>query len=156
MMASRLSLAGVADRERAVRIWLKGLRAALAGDWLNGYSFSHSAPSLTSARVFCNRGFRFLVVGEAGRAGANVDVTLRVGDFDALFFEEAVNPVAQRTLDEEVAARLVRPGEQAEVERGVGEVHELHRRLRLFEEELNALGSAQQRLGDVVGVGGVG
>src|SRR5215208_3201767 len=80
---------------------------------------------------------------EAGRAGAEVDVALREGDFDAFFFEEAVDVVAQRALDDEVAARLVRPDEEAEVERGVGELHELHRGLRLFEDELDARGGAQ-------------
>src|SRR5207253_4082658 len=70
--------------------------------------------------------------------------------------EEAVNPVADGALDDEVAARLVRPEEEAEVERGVAELHELHGRFWLFEDELDALGRAQKGLGDVLGVGVIG
>src|SRR5215212_2169106 len=122
---------------------------------------SVTPPSLTSARVFCNRGFHpSAVIGdelfapvEARRAAADVDVALRVRYLDTLLFEEAVDLVADGALDDEVAARLVRPDEQAEVERGVGELRELHGRLRLFEDELDALGGAQQHPGDVVGVG---
>jgi len=117
-MASRLSPAGTVDRERAVRIWLKSLRAALAKGLLNGYSFSHDAPSLTSARILCNREFRlFGVVGDecfgavgSGRDGAEVEVALREGDFDALLLEEAEDVVAQCALDDEVAARLGQAG----------------------------------------------
>src|SRR2546421_11759540 len=93
---------------------------------------------------------------EAQRAAAQGDVALRVGNLDALFEEEAADVVIDGALDDEVAARAVCPDEEAEVERVVAELCELYARLRLFEEELHALGGAKERARDVFGVRVVG
>src|SRR5438067_1224432 len=53
---------------------------------------------------------------EAQRAAAQGDVALRAGNLDALFEEEAADVVIDGALDDEVAARAVRPDGQAEVE----------------------------------------
>src|SRR5215212_2944800 len=53
---------------------------------------------------------------EAERAGAQVDVALRVGYLDAGLAEEARDPVVDVALDGGVAARPVRPDEEAELE----------------------------------------
>src|SRR3712207_4946781 len=127
-------------------------RAAPAWQGLGGAASSPAVRAVARILFVLAGGEESFARVQAEGAGAEGYVALRVGYLDARLAEEAGDSVVDVAPDGRVSARPVRPDEQAELEVVVAEVEELHARLRLFEQELHALGRAQERVPDELGV----